>query len=190
MRFFLDTEFIESAVGIELVSIGIVSERGDTFYAESTNFDERNADQWVKDNVLSKLTWWGNENSDKSYHNGSTLRNANNTLKSEFFGPDVFIRDGILRWMSDIAGTRNLDPQFYAYFADYDWVIFCRLFGRMINLPKGFPHFCMDLKQMMEERGLDTEWKRQQCPDPEGEHNALVDAQWNKKLFNVIEAWT
>lgn len=43
-------------------------------------------------------------------------------------------------------------PVFYAYFADYDWVVFCWLFGKMIDLPKGFPMYCIDLKQMLDEK--------------------------------------
>lgn len=43
-------------------------------------------------------------------------------------------------------------PEFYAYYADYDWVVFCWLFGRMIDLPKGFPMYCIDLKQALDEK--------------------------------------
>jgi hypothetical protein len=46
--------------------------------------------------------------------------------------------------------------------------------------------YCKDLKQMMDERGLDKEWKRVHCPDPVDEHDALADALWNFKLFNAI----
>jgi len=43
-------------------------------------------------------------------------------------------------------------PEFYGYYADYDWVLFCSLFGKMIDLPAGFPMYCIDLKQMLDER--------------------------------------
>ena len=47
----------------------------------------------------------------------------------------------------------KLDPiEFYAYFADYDWVVFAQLFGNMINLPEGFPKYCKDLKQILDEK--------------------------------------
>lgn len=82
--------------------------------------------------------------------------------------------------------TCDTEPIFWAYFADYDWVVFCWLYGRMIDLPKGYPMFCMDLKQKMEFYGLDGEWKNQNCPDPEGVHNALEDAKWNKLLDDKI----
>lgn len=83
--------------------------------------------------------------------------------------------------------TLTTSPEFYGYYAGYDWVAFCWIFGKMMQLPKGFPMYCKDLKQMMDERGLNKEWKRINCPDPIGEHNALVDAKWNLKLFNILQ---
>jgi hypothetical protein len=77
-------------------------------------------------------------------------------------------------------------PNFYGYYADYDWVVFCWLFGRMTDLPKGFPKYCRDLKQTLDWMGLTGEWKKEHCPDPEGEHDALVDARWTKLLHDEI----
>lgn len=57
--------------------------------------------------------------------------------------------------MSDI----HLKPKFYGYFADYDWVCFCWLFGNMMSLPKGFPMFANDLKQMLDETAEKMELK-------------------------------
>lgn len=42
--------------------------------------------------------------------------------------------------------------EFYGYYADYDWVLFCSLFGKMIDLPHDFPMYCRDLKQMLDEK--------------------------------------
>ena len=44
------------------------------------------------------------------------------------------------------------DVSFYGYYSDYDWVAFCWLFGKMIDLPKGFPMYCIDLKQELDNR--------------------------------------
>jgi hypothetical protein len=94
-------------------------------------------------------------------------------------------------------------PKFYAYYADYDWVVFCWLFGNMINLPKDFPMYCIDLKQMYDEKNDDYkeymavrqtkfgEPKKElklfkDYPQQENEHNALADAKWNKKLYDFL----
>lgn len=49
-------------------------------------------------------------------------------------------------------GIYVAQPTFYGYFADYDWVVFCSLWGTMMNLPKGFPKYCRDLKQMLDNK--------------------------------------
>lgn len=97
------------------------------------------------------------------------------TEVKHFTNPELFLHN-----------TAEPNLEFYGYYSAYDWVVFCWIFGKMINLPKGFPMYCRDLKQIMDEKGLTKEWKKINCPDPEGEHNALVDAKWNLKLFNVI----
>jgi len=65
------------------------------------------------------------------------------------------------------------NPEFYGYYADYDWVLFCSLFGRMIDLPKGFPMYCKDLKQMLDDAimreaiGVDSALKNGVYPVPD-----------------------
>jgi hypothetical protein len=68
----------------------------------------------------------------------------------------------------DFAGDA---PEFWAYYADYDWVALCQLFGTMMDLPKGWPMYCRDLKQWCDQLGNPN------LPKNRGtEHNALADA--------------
>jgi len=89
------------------------------------------------------------------------------------------------------------EPEFYAYFADYDWVVFCWLFGKMMDLPKGFPMYCKDLKQIFDQK---EDWLRiptsrqhmdlkahTHYPKQENEHSAIDDARWNKKLYEFLK---
>lgn len=93
------------------------------------------------------------------------------------------------------------DVHFYGYYADYDWVVFCWLFGRMIDLPKGFPMYCIDLKQesdriynLKKEEYIKSGGKNfinkmsnhLDYPKQTNEHNALSDARWNEELFNFL----
>lgn len=106
-------------------------------------------------------------------------------------------------------------PKFYGYFADYDWVAFCWLFGRMMDLPKGFPMYCIDLKQVLDEKvsklhrndfftafdfmnkdnndiTLEEKLKHIKMhvsyPEQTNEHNALADAKWNRELYKFLES--
>jgi hypothetical protein len=102
--------------------------------------------------------------------------------------------------------TYEKDIEFYGYYADYDWVLLCSLFGRMIDLPKGFPMYCIDLKQMLDdvaiEKIMEVENKyageirfetslrmvknNPEYPKQKDEHNALADAKWNYELYKFL----
>lgn len=105
--------------------------------------------------------------------------------------------------MSQIKQTEE-GIEFYAYYADYDWVVFCWLFGRMIDLPTVFPKYCRDLKQMLDEKQKEVKYygykkdsgrigsfldlkKQKDYPVNPLEHNALADAEWNKRLYEFIQ---
>lgn len=145
MRHWFDTEFIEDGKTIDLISIGIVSEDGREFYAESGECDLSRAEPWVVANVLPHLT------GEKS----SRLK--------------------IARQIREFVGEK---PEFWAYYADYDWVVLCQLYGRMIDLPEGWPKFCRDLKQFAGNRHLPMQ--------TETEHHALADARWNKRAWEYL----
>ena len=51
-----------------------------------------------------------------------------------------------------------LNPQFYGYYSAYDHVALYWLFGKMIDLPKGFPMYTIDLKQILDEKAESKEW--------------------------------
>jgi len=95
-------------------------------------------------------------------------------------------------------------PQFYGYYSDYDWVVFCWLFGKMIELPNGFPMYCHDLKQDYDffnrnfierkklnairniHKSINKLKDFENYPKQTNEHNALSDARWNKELYNFL----
>ena len=91
--------------------------------------------------------------------------------------------------------------QFYGYYSDYDWVVFCWLFGKMIDLPKGFPMYCIDLKQESDriynlkkeeyiKKGgrnfINKMSNHLDYPKQTNEHNALADAKWNFELYKFL----
>lgn len=83
-------------------------------------------------------------------------------------------------------GEVRSNIQFYGYYSDYDWVVFCWLFGRMVDLPKGFPMVAFDIQQQIEEYNVDKEQLLKEVPQ-ENIHNSLEDARWNYKAYNRIQ---
>jgi hypothetical protein len=95
-------------------------------------------------------------------------------------------------------------PIFYAYFADYDWVALCWLFGKMDDKPKDFPYYCRDLQQSCDEKWEEIQAHKQKklaflkkgildlkshpnYPKKTDEHHALADARWNKELHHFLK---
>jgi hypothetical protein len=94
--------------------------------------------------------------------------------------PRTSIRDGILGFVGS-----DSEPEFWGYYADYDWVAFCWLFGRMIDLPKGWPKFCRDIKQRADDLG------NPKLPQQTGtKHHALPDANWNRQAWLFLEQFS
>jgi len=77
-------------------------------------------------------------------------------------------------------------PRFYGYYADYDWVLFAWMFGRMVDLPKEFPFHCIDIKQMMDAEGVKRSDKGFPQIDKSKHHNALSDAVWHMDMYNFV----
>jgi len=71
-------------------------------------------------------------------------------------------------------------PEFWGYYADYDWVLFCWIFGAMVDLPQGWPMYCRDLKQWSDAIGAPR------FRASKGEHHALADARWNQALYRHL----
>lgn len=84
------------------------------------------------------------------------------------------IREEILQFVHD-------SPRFWGWYSDYDWVVFCQIFGTMMDLPKGFPMFCWDIKQSCAVLG------NPKLPEQgKDQHNALADARWNKIAWEFL----
>lgn len=217
---------------IDLISIGIVSEDGSEYYAISNEFNVEEAwfrydtnpdfsnpnglrytkNYWIRDNVLMQIY---------QQHVSGDMRNVFPfTLKTMKWIVKSYGKSR-MQIAADIK-TFCLDnkyplsrPYFYGYYSDYDWVAFCWLFGKMIDLPNRFPMYCIDLKQELDSKlslsifnkentyiaGEIMELKH--LPDVEtrinwlennsiyypkqtNEHHALADARWNKKLHEFI----
>lgn len=171
MRYFLDTEFHEDGphASIEIISLGLVAEDGRELYLENLNYDKSRATDWLRENVIPRL--------DQTYavvrdRFASIIRNFVIGVNFEVVGKQPDLR-------------QHTPPEFWGYYADYDWVIFCQLFGRMIDLPPGFPMYCRDLKQWADQLGIGKD----KYPKQQGvEHNALSDARWNRQLYDFLNA--
>ena len=204
---------------IDLISIGIVAENNKEYYAISKEFnlkeawnrydlncgsgDQRNLPPqkiyWIRENVLKPIyyEWVGK---DINFHelNHFTYKNFKKLIEkygktNEQIAEEVGLFCGQYQ---DTGALSDNNPKFYGYYADYDWVVFCWLFGKMNNLPAGFPMYCSDLKQKLDRiekeynsKGSELIFNTKELlnyPKQTNEHNALADARWNKELHKFL----
>lgn len=227
---FLGIPYGKTPETIDLISIALVDGDNSSYYGICKEFNvyeawnrydkvinksfpygpEYNRVYWIRQNVLKpvfddlvslekasnekakKLKMPVKEKYDFSYRNFKRLLNKHGKTKQ--------------RITEDIKAFthRPKKPEFYGYYADYDWVVFCWLFGRMLDLPKDYPMYCRDLKQMYDEENLkfvETRKLKQikfgdvstynlkelkSYPQQKNAHNALNDAKWNKELYQFL----
>lgn len=145
MKIFFDTEFVEDGKTIDPLSLGFSTQDNDGLYIVIEDQDPLHTNWWVDKNVRPYL--------------GETVGGIEPIYAKRADAGKI-----ILDWVS---GKTN-SPEFWAYYADYDWVLFCQLYGRMLDLPPGWPMLCMDFKQSNPKSPLNT---------PIIEHHAYGDAE-------------
>jgi len=172
MKIFIDCEFIEYPGTLELLSIGLAAENGQTFYAvrDWTNGDYSRAvwkcpeetTKWLNDNVMPQL-----------------MTSLDDQPVRKLY--PALLGKEIRAWVAEQTDS----PQFCGYFCDYDWVLFCWLQGSMSDLPPNWPMYCWDLKQYLDDNHVPLEI---QPPNPLP-HHALADAQHELAHYRKAMAW-
>jgi hypothetical protein len=229
---FLGIKYGETKPTIDLISIGIVCEDGREYYAISKDFNLKEAwnrydiikgdstmvksigdnqykikNYWIRENVLLPIY--------RQYVSGDARNHIPFTYSGMKYVLDTYGKTNkqIAEEIKQFVGTKEtienweeikdkMNTQFYGYYSDYDWVVFCWLFGRMINLPKGFPMYCIDLQQESDRiynikkeeytkgggRNFISKMSNHlDYPRQTNEHNALSDARWNYELYKFLQ---
>jgi len=120
---------------------------------------------WIRENVLKPIfRWWyavHNNEDPTVFDHKFTYKEFKKLLLKEGKSNKQIAKDilhftnGVYKKDSNGLGIgleKDTNQKFYAYYGDYDWVAFCWLFGKMIDLPKGFPMYATDLKQILDSK--------------------------------------
>lgn len=215
MKYFLDTEFIEDGNKIDFISIALVDEHGREFYAVNEDCDYSKADPWVEENVLKPLgldkrgfyrepEWYeeeaeGHTYSDTYFYYKKSKKNIIFHLLN-FLGYDSSkqgFRQGnacthdVQKYLNREPLFEDFYPEFWADYCNYDWVVFCQLFGKM-NVPSGFPMYCNDVQQYKAQIEKQTHLKINFPIDyelEEGCHTAIKGALSSKLKYDYLEGF-
>ena len=131
MKIFFDTEFTGLRQCTTLISIGMVSENNRQFYAELTDYDEKQCDDWIKDNVLEVLhTRYPRDIEESEY------------IQNLHVGNRCDIAKALAIWLKQFDYV-----EFVSDVCHYDFVLLINLFGSAFNLPKNVCPACYDINQ-------------------------------------------
>lgn len=105
--YFFDTEFTGLRKDTTLISIGIVSDTGDRFYAELTDYNESMCDEWIEKNVLDHLILSGNADLEESM--------AADNKTTTVIGSKEDVRRELMEWLEMdpsriLMGIRTFSP--------------------------------------------------------------------------------
>lgn len=165
-RLYFDTEFTGLHQKTTLISLGIIDDEGNSFYAEFNDYDKSQVDTWIEENVIANLLVDIPFNSKRDKHLYHT-RVRGNTDR---------IRRSLEEWL-----YRYEQVEMWSDCLSYDWVLFCQLFGHAFNIPKNIYYIPFDICTSFKERGIDPDVKRETFADKKytkvRKHNSLFDAR-------------
>ena len=202
MNIYFDTEFTGLIPDTNLISIGMVTDKGDRFYAEFNDYDVNLIDDWVEENVIRHL-WLNNVLEGVTYTYSST----------------EWVRHHLLQWMEQVSGSQyNLFSetgagkviatggdviQFVGDVPHYDfYLLINQIFEGAFNLPTNVVPACYDinmdiaryLKENTDLRGAfdisrEELLKKLGGKIPVGrKHNALYDAEVTRGIYGELMA--
>lgn len=181
MKIFFDTEFTGLHQHTTLISIGLVADNGRKFYAEFTDYDKSQINEWLEENVISNLIY--NSGEDWIYTDGEHTRREGDTiyigqeLEKWFFSLGV---DKIEMWSDGLA---------------YDWVLFNQLWKQNwvwwgpYNIPEMIYYIPFDLATVFKIKGIDPDINREEFSglvEGQNKHNALWDAEVIKACYEKL----
>lgn len=180
MKLFFDTEFTGLHKDTTLISIGIVSEDGKSFYAEFTDYKKQQCDDWIKKNVIANLKYF----SDRWYYESESKVRVKDDKST--------IGMCLMNWLSQFDTI-----EFVSDVCHYDFVLLIDLFGTAWNLPKNVAPVCHDINQdiaryynISQKEAFDM--SREEILEAHKEpifgdkHNALYDAEVIEKIYNIV----
>lgn len=196
-RIFFDFEFTGLHQETTPISLGIISDCGKTFYAEFSDYDRNQVDQWIEENVIKKLRFSPPPEGQQEYFRMSRVlaKPGENSLYDgysvELRGDKTSIKEQLEAWLKQFDRV-----EVWGDCLAYDWMLFCQIFGHAFNIPKNVYYIPFDLCTLLKSRGIDPDINREDfarggeywyTEDQIQKHNALWDAKVIKACVDRIE---
>ncbi len=188
-KIFMDTEFTGLHQKTTLISIALVAETGQSFYAELNDYDKSQIDEWLEQNVIANLQLSPKkEGEDEHYwverHKDNPKGNCIfNSYSAEYRCSMMDLKEKLEKWLSQFEYV-----EMWSDCLAYDWVLFNQIFGHAFNIPKNVYYIPFDICTLFKLKGIDPDIDRKQfaCSESCIEHNALYDALIIKECYDKL----
>ena len=164
-----DCEFTGLQKDTSLISIGLIADNNHTFYAEFTDYNTKQVDEWIRTNVIANLRL--------QHLKGHSDINITPMKAREVIGDKRTVTAYLKQWLDQFK-----EVEVWSDTLAYDWVLFCDLFGGALKLPKNIYYIPFDLSTLMKIKGVDPDIDRVKFAEAPKllKHNALDDARLQK----------
>ena len=175
-KIFFDTEFTGLHKATTLISMGLSAETGETFYAEFTDYDRSQVNDWIRENVIFRLTLSDFKEEDYYPYDEEVI----------YRGTKEQVAFALEHWLH-----RFDQAEMWSDCLTYDWVLFNDLFGTAFDIPKNVYYIPFDICTLFKDKGLDPDISREEygCGSIDHEmpkHNALWDARVIKMCYEKL----
>lgn len=176
---FFDSEFTSLQQQSSLISIALVADTGDEFYAEFTDYDQHQVNDWVAEHVISNL-----------FLDERNMQ-PDNLQKMYIKGDGAEIKSSLVKWLGQFGDKEN-SIQLWGDCPPWDWVLFCELFGGAFGIPSSIHYMPMDLATLFNLKTGNPDTKRKKFIDDSlkhlnlKQHNALFDAHMIKACYEKL----
>ena len=185
MKIYFDTEFTGLHKDTTLISIGLIAENGQEFYAEFDDYDESQCDDWIKENVIANLI-----------HDKPELWDFLGLDVTRVYDDIIGVGTVLRRWLNQF----DEDIQFVSDCCHYDMVLLIYLLGETaFDLPRNVNPVCHDINQdiayfyEISDKEAFNKSREEIVKEVYGEladvyekHNALHDAKVIKTIYENI----
>lgn len=181
-KLFLDTEFTGLHQKTTLISVSIVSENGQAFYAELTDYDKTQVDDWLMTNVIANLTLAVRNPVTQILMTEGEVRVSDHL--TEVLGNTYTVNRELRRWLTQFGPV-----EIWSDVLAYDWVLLVNLLGGPWSLPENLFYIPFDLATLLHAKHIDPDVNRMELAGLTGlVHNALFDAYVIKTIYQKITA--
>jgi len=182
MFVFLDTEFTGLQQDTDLISLALVDENNESFYAEFTDYRPELVNDWVQKNVVDNLLYKG----EYPFY-------VEKLRQVRMKGCKEAVAEKLKHWLEHYKAV-----EIVADVGHYDFVLLLELFGGALSKPKNLSAAYLDLNTIiaqaykttieeafdMSREGILRQNKVE--IDIGSKHNSLYDALISRKIFKLL----